>query len=72
MPGMNPTPKTTYYTRVDGKKVAAGCVRIINGRRIRFHAIKKWGKLYWSCDHGSNFFPTKKEAFESSTNHDVV
>lgn len=57
----------TYYAKIDGCKVVAGKVIQFDGRRIRYHGARKWGKVYWSCAKSNAIWrDTLREAYESA------
>lgn len=62
---------TTYDYSINGRRVERGKVIRIHatGQRVRFHAIRKWDRLYWTADRGVTFANNLTEAFEMGQKH---
>lgn len=39
-----------FHSSINGRRVVQGRIVSEVARRVRYHAIRKYGKLYWSCD----------------------
>ena len=51
------------FSRIHGEAVASSGTCVVNGARYRWHAVRRWGKLYYSFDLGTSWAATKREAF---------
>lgn len=60
-----------YLYAINGRRVERGKIIRLHatGQRVRFHAIRKWDRLYWTADGGRTFANTKVEAMEIGRDH---
>ena len=61
-----------YFDNIEGQRIVRGAVHVINGQRIRFHAVSKWNKLYWTADCGMTFGKSKVVALAEAKTLDLV
>ena len=64
---------TRYFDRINGQRVVAGStVRLPGVWRVRFHAVRRWNRLYWTCDRLAEIWRTSKREAFGNTPHGRV
>ena len=61
-----------FADQINGRRVVRAEVRLINGQRVRFHAIRKWNQLYWTCDVWCHFGKDRETALAEAQTLDIV
>lgn len=63
-----------YLSRINGSRVVKGRTRVLaDGRAVRLHGIRKWGKVYWTADKwGMVWEQDRTTAIAKATDLDIV